>query len=347
MRKIMTMNIKNLLIGSAALLSLAACSNDDEQPVSAPQYEIHLMSDMTEHETTRATGSYTNGFLPGTEFYVWADMTDEGEEDPLYRVKEYISSWPLTVNSDDYTHFDSQYTKLFPVYNKLSFYAMHGNFGENVITANASTFPGLLTHNVKTDQKEDLDYLASDLVYATKADVVPQADSIALHFYHLLSKVEVVLMPGNQMDENDLKNVASTKVTVSLVNTKTAVEFRPKKSEGKKPDTEADRISMLTPIGSTKEITMSTTTTDDFSSATCAAAIVVPQTVNGRFIKLSYQNRDTYYSVNNLELRSGYRYRFNLTVDRIGTTYTITKIDNQTSIMQPWDNQQAAEIWIE
>ena len=341
------MNIKQLFVASVALLALAACSSDDQQTGrEAQQLPIRLSNNLVPtDDATRAGGSYAKGFLSGTEFWVWADMTDEGESDARFRVKEYISSWRLTVNSTDESTFDCETAQTFPVYNKLSFYAMHGNFS-NTFTADQSSFPGVLTHNVLTTQTSDGQYLSSDLVYAVKPDVTPTASVVPLTFYHMLSKIEVALKPGNQMTEAQLKTVDETKVTVSVIGTKTSVQFRPSKLATRAPSTLEGRTAMLTiPEGATAQpVTLSTVTTTDFTDGTCAAAIVVPQTVDGQFIRLSYHGQDTYYSVSNLELKSGYRYRFNLTVDRIGETYTITG-DELT--MQPWDDKDAAAMWIE
>lgn len=331
------MNTNYFIIAAATLLSFAACSNDDEQTaVSSQQYEIRLANNLTQltADVTRASGSYTNGFLTGAEFYAWVDMIDEGESNPLFQTKEFVKAWHLTVNATDNSIFDCETTQHFPVYNKVSFYAFHGNFS-NTITANATTFPGLLTHSVQTTQTGDDDYLSSDLVYAAETEVQPQAAAVTLPFQHMLSKIEVALMAGNQMTDSQIKEVTTTKVTVSIIGTKTQVEFRPSKSAD--PTTLAGRNAMLTVVdNSVQTITLSTVTTSNFSAATCAAAIVVPQTVDGQFIKLSYMGHDTYYSVDNLELLSGYRYRFNFVVDRIGETFVVTP----SLTVTPWGDEQ-------
>ena len=332
------MNTKYFIIAAATFLSFAACSSDEQQldVVSAQQYEIRLANNLTQltADVTRASGSYTNGFLTGAEFYAWVDMIDEGESNPLFQTKEFVKAWHLTVNATDNSVFDTETTQHFPVYNKVSFYAFHGNFSET-ITPDATTFPGLLTHRVQTAQTGDDDYLSSDLVYAAETEVQPQAAAITLPFQHMLSKIEVALMAGNQMSDAQIKEVTSTKVTVSIIGTKTQVEFRPSKSAD--PTTLAGRNAMLTVVdNSVQTITLSTVTTADFSAATCAAAIVVPQTVDGQFIKLSYMGHDTYYSVDNLELLSGYRYRFNFVVDRIGETFVVTP----SLTVTPWGAEE-------
>lgn len=336
-------NIKQLFAAAVCLTALTACSSDDTPAVQeAQRFPISLANNLgvLSADVTRASGAYADGFLSASEFWAWADMTDEGEPDPQYRVKEYISSWFLTVNAADNTKFDASTTKLFPVYNKLSFYVMHGNFG-SVLSDNGSSFPGLLHHSVLTNQTGDGNYLLSDLVYAIKPDVVPQAAPVQLAFQHLLSKIEVALKPGAQMTDAQLKEVATTKVTVSILGTKTGVQFRPTKNADL--TTLAGRNSLLTLINEEAQaITLSTVTTTDFSDGTCASAVVVPQTVNGHFIRLSYQDHDTYFDVTNLELKSGYRYRFNFTVDRIGDTFEVTP----DLSVAPWDAEviKAADL---
>ena len=335
-------NIKQLLVATICVMAFAACSSDDAQPVkNGERYPIRLSNNLVEQDAddTRASGSYEHGFLSGSVFWVWADMTDEGESNPAYRVKEFISAWHLTVNSLNENTFDVITTHTFPVYNKLSFYAVHGNFA-NTITEEKSTFPELLNHIVKTDQKSDNDFLASDLVYAIKPDVVPQSEVVPLEFHHLLSKVEVALKAGNGITEEEMKDVADTKVTVTLVGTKTRVQFRPSKTVAETIGTEAGRKSMLTIVeDSEAPITLSTVTTTDFTNGICASAIVVPQTVNGHFVCINYMGYNTYYDVNNLELKSGYRYRFNLTVNRIGGEYVISPVS-----VTAWSSEPAERV---
>ena len=335
-------NIKQLFVATICLMAFAACSSDDAQTdKSGERYPIRLSNNLMEMDAdaTRASGSYTHGFLSGSVFWVWADMTDEGESNPAYRIKEFISAWHLTVNSLNENTFDVVTKHTFPVYNKLSFYAVHGNFA-NTITEESSTFPELLNHIVKTNQKSDNDFLASDLVYAIKPNVVPQSEVVPLEFHHLLSKVEVALKPGNGITAEEIKEVNDTKVTVTLVGTKTRVSFRPSKTVAETIGTEAGRKSMLTIVeDSEAPITLSTVTTDDFTNGVCAAAIVVPQTVDGHFVCINYMGYDTYYDVKNLELKSGYRYRFNLTVNRVGGEYVISPVS-----VAEWSSEPAERV---
>ena len=335
-------NIKQLLAATICVMAFAACSSDEVQTgKNGERYPIRLSNNLMELDAddTRASGSYEHGFLSGSVFWVWADMTDEGESNPAYRVKEFISAWHLTVNSLNENTFDVITTHTFPVYNKLSFYATHGNF-TNTLVEETSNFPALLTHVVRTDQKSDNDFLASDLVYAIKPDVVPQSEVVPLEFHHLLSKVEVALKAGNGITEEEMKEVTDTKVTVTLVGTKTRVQFRPSKTVAETIGTEAGRKSMLTVVeDSEAPITLSTVTTTDFTNGICASAIVVPQTVNGHFVCINYMGYNTYYDVNNLELKSGYRYRFNLTVNRIGGEYVISPVS-----VAAWSSEPAERV---
>ena len=335
-------NIKQLFVATICMMAFAACSSDDAQTGQRGEgYPIRLSHNLASlnADVTRATGSYTHGFLSGSVFWVWADMTDEGESNPAYRIKEYVSAWNLTVNSLNENTFDAVTKHTFPVYNKLSIYALHGNFA-NTITEESSTFPELLNHIVKTNQKSDNDFLASDLVYAIKPDVVPQSEVVPLEFHHLLSKVEVALKPGNGITAEEIKEVNDTKVTVTLVGTKTRVSFRPSKTVAETIGTEAGRKSMLTIVeDSEAPITLSTVTTDDFTNGVCAAAIVVPQTVNGHFVCINYMGYDTYYDVKNLELKSGYRYRFNLTINRVGGEYVISPVS-----VAEWSSEPAERV---
>ena len=327
-------NIKQtILLASAALLTLAACSTDDRQTgPQAGQLPINFTATVDGTDITRAASTTS---LKGYTFYVWADMVDNKTS----VVTTYLNAWEQNVDGSGNILHDQ---KLFPVYNTLDFYAFFGNF-EETIYGGSTLWPASALHvSVNPTQITQDEYQRCDLLYAVNTGVTPTSDPVDLHFYHLLSKVEVALKVGNKMTSDDILNQDATKVTVSILGTKLEATFQPSKTATL--TTEAGRRAMLTVPESAEPqpITMETVTTDDFENGTCAAAIVVPQTVNGQFIRLSYQGHDTYYSVNNLELKSGYRYRFNLTVDRIGETYVVTP----DLSVNPWgaDTEVSADL---
>lgn len=309
------MNIKHLIYGMTAALAIVACSaGDDQQGDSAP-LPIRFTASVDGADITRAAATTS---LKGYTFYVWSDMVNNKTSE----VTTYLNAWEQNVDGNGNIVHEQ---KLFPVYNTLSFYAIFGQFEESVY-GGSTLWPSVLNASVKTTQVSQDEYQRSDLLYAVRPDVSPTGDAVDLHFYHLFSKVEVALMARNNITAEEVLTQDATRVTVSIVGTRTKAEFRPSKTA--ELTTVEGRQALLTvPVNddnAPQDITMETVTTDDFTDGTCAAAIVVPQTVDGRFIRLSYMGHDTYYSVSNLELKSGYRYRFNLTVDRIGQEFVVT-----------------------
>jgi len=121
---------------------------------------------------------------------------------------------------------------------------------------------------------------------------------------------------------------------------KTKVEFRPSKTA--QMDTYQNRELMLSNASQVDNITMSAVATDDVSKATCGAAVVVPQTVNGNFIRVTYLGYETYVKVTNLQLKSGYRYRFNVTIDRIGGTHEFNPIT-----VESWGASTSKSLWLD
>lgn len=318
--------LTSLSVVVLSLLSLAGCSNVDEPSAQeASRHEIRFTSNLTglDADVTRAYGSFAT-YNMGQKFWVWADMYDDQDDETT----TYFNAWQLTVSSTT-TKFSTNTTKMFPAYNKVSFYTLHGSFSEDFVEETSevigSEWPELLTHTIKTTQITDNDYQLSDLVYAVNRNVVPTSEPVALEFKHLLSQVEVALIAGSGLTADNLTDASSSaRATVELLGVKTKVQFRPDKANTMA--TYAERELMLSNASDPDTITVATVVTDDVSKQVCGAAVVVPQTVNGKFIHIKYLDNDTYVKVNDLRLKSGYRYRFNVTVDRIGGEYSITPV---------------------
>ena len=317
-----------LAAAALALLTLAACSGSDDSPQDAQRHEIRFTSSLAApaDAQTRAYGNF-DSYAMAQKFFVWADMYDAMEN----VTTSYFNAWELTVSSVT-SSFSTTSTKMFPAYNSLSFYTLHGNFSEDISEANETAWPSLLTHTVKTTQVTDADFQVSDLVYAINRNVTPTPAPVNLQFRHLLSQVEVALIAGNGLTADELiSESGNTKATVTLLGVKTRVQLRPDKT-AQLDDLDDDtrrytyRETMLSNADEVDDITLQTVPTDDISKPLCGAAVVVPQQVNGKFICINYLGYNTYVKVSNLSLKSGYRYRFNVTVDRIGGEYSLTPV---------------------
>ncbi|MEG2344260.1 MAG: fimbrillin family protein, partial [Acidaminococcaceae bacterium] len=216
--------------------------------------------------------------------------------------------------------------------NKVDIYA----FLTNGFVSN-QTFPALaITHSVMKDQstQHGANYLNSDLLYAANKAVARSSQPVQMNFYHLLSKVEVALKAGA-----GTPNLANAVVTIE--NTRLKANFLPDKSVDINDQStgQSARAAMITPTANNSnsnpitpiKIGTSIETSNFGTTTTYSSAVVVPQKVakGSSFIKVTPMNGSPlYYTLPaDLELKSGYKYQFQITVNLTGLTVTSTIAD--------------------
>lgn len=278
------LSIRSLGVAFSLMACFSACSNvenieqNDGQPV-----EIKLSSGVTPESRT-LTPTQSIQIENGETVYVWAEKNSDKSS--------YIDAWSLTADGSG--ELTSTESKFYPKdRTAIDLYALHGNFSSTPIGVFQTEIP---EYSVIADQSDKLNYVKSDLLYATKSAVSPQEAAVALVFKHLLSKIEINLIAGNGVD---LSEVTSVKV----LNTQLAADITLKNSEA--------IATAITPTGDTADITAYKSSDNN---GVYAEAIVIPQEVSGTFVEVTVGGTPYYYTILTQTLKSGYKYILNLTV---------------------------------
>lgn len=280
------MKLRNLSIIAAAALALAACNNDNEATTDNWNGEIRLTSGITSQ--TRSYGLDTQ-LGAGLQVSAWVD---DNNNLPLYQNNLLTADGTggFTYASDMY------YISPDPV----NIYAIHANPAPV-----GKAFPASVSHEVKADQTTKTAYAASDLLYSTKRNVAPTASNVTLTFYHLLSKVEVVLKRGNGVTDDELQRATVT--FENLTCTGGSIDFSNGTAGQVTPD-----IDRITP----NEVTPAA---DGYVRT--VRALLPPQNKSGqKFVKIVIGGKTFYYTpaAGEADFFSGKMYEYRLTVTSEG-----------------------------
>lgn len=286
----------------AMALAFASCSNNEDWNVAGQDAEIRLSSGIV---SSRAATQATQ-LVSGEVVYAWLDNM-VGEQ-PV----EVIKAWKLKADNSDKLIGES--AQFFPEgVSSLKAYAIH----TNASFENGLSLPDKITHSILADQKETANYVKSDLLYSIK-DEVKKGETNALTFYHMLSKVEIKLIPGDGFTKEGLENAK-----VSILGTKPVATLTLDKA---KTETGLSDLSVRNGIveasGTPAPISIATKL-DDY-----AEAVIVPQSVQGDFIQLELADLALIYKLDTEKnFESGKKYQFDITVKKTGLKVTATITD--------------------
>lgn len=297
--------MKKHLIFAAALLALAACNNEDYTPMDDPNAPMEIRLSSGIDVQTRADGVPDTQIAEGQQVGVFInDAGDSNDEVGVNLKYNADGSGGLTLATDP-----AQETPYYPANgNAVKMTAYHPYKDGATITDSGYEFA------VSTDQSDNTHYYASDLLYSASENYARKKTAHSLVFKHKLSKVECTLTSGS--GSPDL-----TGATVSIVNAKTNITFKPAN-------------------GTLSDPQQSATTADIKLNSTIATGsyigIIPPQTYDkgSQFLKVELSadagGGTFYYTIpngdadNDLALAGGNVYKYTITVNRTGLSVTST-----------------------
>ena len=307
---------------AAATLVLASCGSDDHEVIDTWNGEIRLHSGVETQQLTRGIGTD----LQGTQI---ADGNHVG-----FFINDAVTDGAVSTDLD-YTANGTGGFNGTAVY-----YPQSGNSVNIYAYApwkTGLTLDGTYAFSVQTDQSADAGYLASDLLwgqpmklqagsttdYESANPVARSKNAVNVSFTHLLSKIEVTLIPGDGLTANDFKG-ATLKILNVLPGTNLTLN--------------SGTISAAS--GNATDITAATYSSD--VTALTAAAIIVPQPIasEAKFLQVHLTTGgDLFYTLPSdaaLTLESGKIYKYEITVKLTGLTVT--------SGISPWQTIGANPI---
>lgn len=331
---------------AAAVTLLTACQNEYSGTARDPEgVEIRLGTVVGE-----ATRSYDLPNLRSDQrCYVWADQlnpTGRGEE---IVAEPWFDAWELRTGNNQLVPWTSGDVRTYPAENSVNLYAVVGSFGDTDVKGTALPDIVGLLHSVSDDQRTAAAYYDGDLVSAALYDQWPTSETVELHFYHLLSKLQVQLVAGEDMTADEL-----SQATVTVLDVRRNVVFKPAR-DADWTDAAARGAMLAEPLQadvSQGDISIGTSLTG------YEDCVLPPQTVEaGRnFIRVEYSGETVWYRLEQpLTLVSGQSYRFRLTVDKVKKVQTVTptltawdetapKADVDLSYHHDWQNVSVAAI---
>ena len=289
--------MKKYLIFAAAALMMTACDEAIQNDVVGDGGTIHLTA--TVSSGGGATRASATGNLQDTEFasgkQIFVEAYETGETTPY--------------TSGDYTTGDAgalSGSLRYPANNQaIDLCAYYPNSISSVSDAFA----------IQTDQREVVNYQASDLMYATKLTNKSSGSDHNLEFNHALTKIVVNIVAGAGLTSDNITTfpgVTAVKIKNTLPNASLVIDN--------------GVITASASTGSAADINITGTGASN-------VGIIVPQEVPaGAFITLTYNSVDYTYNLPAAKtFEAGKLYTYTFTLAAKGLSLTATSINNWTA----------------
>jgi len=285
------MKMKNFFVKAAIAavvlpVAMMSCNNDKE------------VKDNVELRLTSGVDVRTRAAFPGTDLQIPA-----GEQVHVY-VDDAVGPVQLYGNNiltaDGSGNLTGGTPMFFPANgNNVDIYALHTN--ATLVTAYPTT---ALTHTVNADQRALTGYAPSDLLYAKQTNVARTPNPVLLTFYHLLSKIQVAIMPGGDLTAPEITGI-------TIGGTRLQAQFTLAKA------TNPNAVA-ITAAGTASPVTIGADVSADLAAnIKYNDAIIVPQTVaaNTAFITVSLSGGKNlvYRLPANTTFESGKKYSYQIT----------------------------------
>jgi len=202
--------------------------------------------------------------------------------------------------------------------NNIDIYALH--FNSSLTTTYPTT---ALTHTVSSDQRTLTGYAPSDLLYAKRTNVARTPSPVLLTFYHLLSKLQVAILPGEGLTAADIAGI-------TIGGTRLQAQFTLAKA------TNPDAVA-ITATGTASPITIGADVSPNLTTnIVYNDAIIIPQTMASGTIFITVRLSDNtnliYRLPENTTFESGKKYGYLITAN---STADLTDLILQT-IIEDW-----------
>lgn len=198
----------------------------------------------------------------------------------------------------------------------IDIYAVHTN-----ATWSGAEYPDTtLTHTVSADQRTLVDYAVSDLLYASTMNVAKTTNAVPLKFYHLLSKLQVAIVPGEGVSATEIAGITinGTKLQAGFTLSKTSLPT----------------AITVSPTGEALPIKTGADISVNFINPRYNDAIIVPQTVTAGTAFVTLQLADgvelAYLLPKDTTFESNKKYFYHINVSRSELKVS-TSIEDWTS----------------